>query len=69
MIPYALKKLGGNRDEAVLIGDTYFDAQGAKRCNTDFIACSYGYGNLNKMLKYDCVAVADAPSDILDFIK
>lgn len=69
LIPYALKKLGGNRDEAVLIGDTYFDAQGAKRCNTDFIACSYGYGNLNKMLKYDCVAVADAPSDILDFIK
>ncbi len=69
LIPYALKKLGGNRDEAVLIGDTYFDAKGAKQCNIDFIACSYGYGDCNEMLKYDCVAVADAPSDILDFIK
>lgn len=68
LIPYAVKRLGGTLDKAVMIGDTYFDAKGAKLCGVDFIACDYGYGNTGKMTEYPYIAIAEAPSDIFDIL-
>lgn len=68
LIPYAVEKLGGKIDEAVMIGDTYFDAKGAELCAVDFIACGFGYGNTGEMLKYPYTALAEKPADIFNII-
>lgn len=68
LIPYALEKLGGNIKEAVMLGDTWYDAKGAAECSVDFIACSYGYGDDEAMREYNPVAWADSPIKILEVI-
>lgn len=69
LIPYALELLGGDRDNAVMLGDTWYDAKGAAECSVDFIACTYGYGENEAMAKYNPVAWADSPSEIISLIK
>ncbi len=51
---------------ALMIGDSKYDYQGAVNANTDFIAVTYGFGFEPKM-KYDFVAV-DSIIDILKYI-
>lgn len=71
LIPYAIEKLGGNpedTDDAVMLGDTWFDAKGAFECGVDFIACTYGYGDNAEMEKYSPVARAASPAEILDLL-
>lgn len=68
LIPYALERLGGDKSEAVMLGDTWYDAQGAMECGVDFIACSYGYGDDEAMKEYNPVAWADSPIKILEII-
>lgn len=54
LIPYAVNALGGdleeNRAEIVMIGDTYFDAKGAKVSGVDFVGVEYGYGTNQSMI-------------------
>lgn len=69
LIPYAVKKLGGDLKSAVMIGDTYFDAKGAEISGVDFIACDFGYGDSEKMKEYPFIAAACNPYDILSSIK
>ncbi len=66
LIPYAVERLGGNLNEAVMLGDTWYDAKGAMECGVDFIACSYGYGKDEDMAKYNPVAWAHSPSEIAE---
>ena len=68
LIPYAVEKLGGSKEDfgkAVMLGDTWYDAKGAMECGVDFIACNYGYGTVETMEKYKPVAWADKPEDLL----
>lgn len=72
LIPYAVEKLGGSmneRERAVMLGDTYFDAKGAEECSVDFIACLYGYGDNKEMEKYNPAAFAREPGDISEILK
>ena len=65
LIPYALATLGCmDRDNAVMIGDTRFDAQGAKICQVDFIGVLYGYGNEDTMREQGANVFAAAPADL-----
>lgn len=66
LIPYAVDCLGGNLKEAVMLGDTWYDAKGAMECGVDFIACSYGYGADEDMAKYNPVAWAESTYSIID---
>ncbi|MCR5653380.1 MAG: HAD hydrolase-like protein [Ruminococcus sp.] len=69
LIPYALDRLGGNTEQAVMLGDTWYDAKGAFECGVDFIACSYGYGKDEDMAKYNPVAWARSPQEIVRIIE
>lgn len=45
LIPYALEQCGYQPGESVvMVGDTHFDAQGARETGVDFIGVLYGYG-------------------------
>lgn len=71
LIPYAIEQLGGSHDEkssAVMLGDTWYDAKGAFECGVDFIACSYGYGTDDDMKKYNPIAWAKNPSELLNLL-
>lgn len=71
LIPYAIGRLGGsmeNQSQAVILGDTFYDGEGAQLCGVDFIACSYGYGSNEEMAKYNPIAWAHKPGDILDIL-
>ena len=71
LIPYAIGLLGGAPDEkesAVMLGDTWYDAKGAFECGVDFIACRYGYGDNEEMEKYDPAARADSPSELVSLL-
>lgn len=72
LIPYAVAQLGGTADDTdktVMIGDTWYDAEGAMQCKVDFIACSYGYGTKQSIEKYNPVFWAESPEDILKALK
>lgn len=50
VIPYTVDVLGGKiTDKVVMIGDTKFDAKGARLNGVDFIGVMYGYGTLETM--------------------
>ncbi|MCH5299768.1 MAG: HAD hydrolase-like protein [Ruminococcus sp.] len=69
LIPYAVNRLGGKMtDKIVLIGDTYFDAEGARLTGIDFIAASYGYGEKSLMKKHGAKVFVNNPLEILDIM-
>lgn len=68
LIPYAVSALGGDierdRRSTVMLGDTYFDARGARLSGVDFIGVKYGYGSVDAMKNEGAASFADSPSDI-----
>lgn len=44
LIERCLQFAGGRRSETVLVGDSEFDAAGAREAGVDFLAVSYGFG-------------------------
>ena len=72
LIPYALSALGGDierdREDTVMLGDSRFDAIGAKLCGVDFIGVSYGYGSVDEMKQAGAIAITDSPEDILKYL-
>lgn len=72
LIPYAVKALGGNfdsdREHTVMLGDTYFDARGARLCGVDFIGVEYGYGTTEEMKNEGAEVFAKTPADLLPLL-
>ena len=69
LIPYALEELGGiKREDAVMIGDTYFDTLGAVSCGVDFIGVLYGYGTRETMAEAGATVFAEKPEELIDLI-
>lgn len=72
LIPYAVKSLGGDFDnekaDIVMIGDTYFDAKGAKLCDVNFIGVEYGYGSIQRMIEEGAEVFAKTVSDLLPLL-
>lgn len=68
LIPYALSALGGDierdRKDTVMLGDSRYDAIGAKLCRVDFIGVSYGYGSVDEMQKAGAKAIAGSPGEL-----
>lgn len=72
LIPYALNSLGTSlekgRENAVIIGDTFYDAKGAVQTGIDFVGAKYGYGDFEKMAETGGKVFADTPLEIYDLI-
>ncbi len=56
-----------DRADCALVGDSEYDAGGAKEAGIDFIGVSYGFG-IKKDRDFEHIFVADSPSEIADFI-
>ena len=68
LIPYAVSRLGGDleadRERVVMIGDSWYDAQGACLCRVDFLGVRYGYGATEPMERQGVKAFADTPEEL-----
>ena len=65
LIPYALSSLCcEEKRNAVMIGDTFFDAEGARLCGIDFIGVLYGYGDEASMKKEGAKVFAETPDEL-----
>ncbi len=64
-----LADLGVASSEAVLIGDTVHDEEGAKEANVSFIAVDYGFGFPRGQKKTDSMmAVVSSPEELLSLL-
>ena len=58
----------GTAQSAVLVGDTEFDANGARSAGIDFIGVSWGYGDIGHMIRSGAKAIADTPEKLYDLL-
>ena len=56
------------KDEAILVGDTKFDAEGAKNAGLKFLAVTYGYGTRESLQQTEALALLDTADKIADYI-
>ena len=72
LIPYAVEALGGkferDKEQTVLLGDTFYDARGAAECGIDFIGVEYGYGDKDAMVREGAKVFAKTTADILPLL-
>lgn len=69
IIPYAVERLGCTFNSKIaMVGDTYFDARGARLCNVDFIGVEYGYGDVDSMKNEGAVKFAKTPEDLKNYL-
>lgn len=71
MLKRAMRVLGVSNMETVLVGDSFYDAVGAKEINIDFIATTYGFGfkTLEDVSSYAHVGVIHMPMELLNYIE
>lgn len=66
IVDKCIEQIKCQKQECVLIGDSVYDAVGAKQSNIDFVAVTYGFGFKNKadIEKYNCIAVCESVSEL-----
>lgn len=60
-----LRKLGVPASRAVMIGDTKFDASGARKSGTHFLGVLYGFGTEEEMRREGAEHFVNRPADIV----
>lgn len=64
----AMKRFHIQPEEAVLIGDTRFDAAGAAEVHMPCIGVSYGFGTKEELLENGCAAVFDSLEEVEKYL-
>lgn len=54
------------KEDVVLIGDTHYDADGAKEADIDCIGVSYGFGTREELIKAGAIEVYDDQKSLLE---
>lgn len=52
------------KKESYLVGDTFYDAEGATAFGIDCLGVLYGFGDKKSLIEYGCRAVVEKPEDI-----
>lgn len=58
-----------DRSNAVMIGDSSYDAIGAQKMGIDFIGVTYGFGfqSADEVLRFKAVGAADVPRELVNY--
>ena len=57
-----------DKTECLMIGDTFYDAEGAAANGVDFLAVTYGFGTNKELVDGNPVAMADSPKQIAELL-
>lgn len=68
VLRYGIEMLGTTAERSMLIGDTRFDAEGARQCGCGFIGVLYGYGTREEMEKEGAAVFANSAYEIESLI-
>lgn len=68
VLNYAFNESLLKREEVILIGDTKYDAEGAKSAGIDCAFVTYGFGNDEELKSYDGVFYANKAIKISEFL-
>lgn len=70
MIKKAMGILGVAEESTILVGDSSYDAIGAREANVNFIAVTYGFGfkSVEDVKQYSSVGVVKEPIEILEIL-
>jgi len=58
-----------NLSQVTLVGDTKFDAIGAKQAGISCIGVSYGFGNRSELIENEVVALVDSMKEVDDYFE
>ena len=64
LVEHAVKALGIDKSKAVMIGDRYFDIDGAKEAKVTSIGVTFGFGNRDELINSGADYIADNTEDI-----
>jgi len=67
VIAYLLEKIS-DKSQILMVGDTKFDVLGAAAHGISAIAVSWGYGNVEEMMKAGAIAIAHNPGELFDLL-
>lgn len=57
-----------DKNKCLMIGDTFYDAEGAAANEVDFLAVTYGFGTNKELVDGNPVAMADSPKQIAELL-
>lgn len=69
VIENAMKNLGANLDNTLMVGDRLFDIEGAHQVGIPCCAVLYGFGNREEFEEYNAEYIVETPEEILDIVK
>lgn len=67
VIAYLLNQV--NINNAVMVGDTAFDVEGANQHGIKTVGVSWGYGNIEEMKNCGAVAIADTTKELVKILE
>lgn len=69
IIAYGLAQLGhSDNSEIVMIGDRFYDIEGANKLGIDSIGVTYGFGSREELVGAGATYLVDSPADILRIV-
>lgn len=68
LIAPVLRKSGIPPERAVMIGDTMYDASGARKAGTDFVGALYGFGTREELEREGCRNFAASVAELRNFL-
>lgn len=69
VIRYLLEQTGGDPKEAIMVGDTAYDVEGAKVFGIDTIGVTWGFGSRASLIEAGAVAVVDTMEGLLNALR
>lgn len=69
LIRLAARDCGADLQECVMVGDTEHDAKGAAEAGVPFLGVTYGFADMDEMLKYPNIGLAASPAEVLALIR
>lgn len=69
VIEYALESLGSpDRGRVLMVGDRFYDVEGAHKCGLACMGVTYGYGSREELMEAGADYLADTPAQVAEFI-
>ena len=69
VIAHALRVFSLRPEEAVMVGDRKFDAEGAEACGVDFIGVTYGYGTREELTLAGAEELAESVGELMTLLQ
>lgn len=68
ILEYGMQKVGADRENSVMVGDTIYDIEGAAAAGIDCVLCKWGFAD-EKALAAKVAFTAERPADLLKFLE